>query len=163
MAWRRLRITRIPPTGSGNCKRFCLDILLFDRDCVHQVISEECVNMEFHLSRKPRHAPTSFAPYALSITSLNTGSATLAPVSSGPSERLSSKPIRTATVIPVGAICGPNEECVPVLVCGSCLPHNGDREPGRIKCMSRSSRHAHHTAQALLNQRERATIDIDRR
>src|ERR1039457_1665530 len=73
-----------------------------DRGCHHHAIFQECINMLFHFSRKPRHRPHHLLAVARENSFSNPGNPPLPAVLSIPAERFLVKPIRAATVNPSG-------------------------------------------------------------
>ena len=82
------------------------------------------------------------------------GSAVRPPVSRGPRVRLSSKPMRTATVMPCGSVGGPDEEGVPKLARRTRLAHHRDREGTATESVGGTAGKADHAAQPFLDQRQ---------
>ena len=92
------------------------------------------------------------------MISLNTGSATLPPVSFASKGTVVVKAYSDGDRDSFGPVSRAYEQRIPELIGRSCLSHNGDREPAGVERMSRAAGNAHDTAQAFLNERERAVV-----
>src|ERR1039457_2656378 len=134
-----------------------------DRGCHHHAIFQECINMLFHFSRKPRHRPQQLLAVRPEQYFSEHWKRHPAAGLSIPERTVVVKAYTDGDGDSFRAVSGPHEERVPELVGGPRFSHHRDRERMGVQRMSRAGGHAHHAPQTLLNERKRHTVDMGRR